>query len=140
MRLIGLPVVLVGAAFAVAAGTANATLCYVVLDAQQAIVYRDPLPPVDMSDRGAAERDALRSKGYFLMFLDVGRCVSRGFGSGWVTAGDTPLAASMSNTRAITSTEQGAVARAPRIEPARATAATPAAPAAPKRARGAPAN
>lgn len=143
MHQLRVPMALAGAVLALAAGAANASTCYVILDAKETIVYRAPMPPVDMSDRGAAARDALRKKGNFLMFMESERCVPIGFGSGWADSSQTPLADYASNARSITAPDEGAVARAPGIQPARSTAATPAAapsrPAAPAAPRRAPA-
>jgi len=113
-------ITLVGAALAVAAGVATASTCYVILDAKETIVYRASVPPVDMSDRGASARDALRQRGNYLLFMDTDRCTPIGFESGEVIS-------RQSNTGAITAVDEGAVARAPRIQPARATSGTPAA-------------
>ena len=113
-------IALAGAALAVAASAADATTCYVILDAKETIVYRAPMPPVDMSDRGAAARDALRQRGNYLLFMDTERCVPIGFDSGEVIS-------RQSNTGSITAVDEGAVARAPGIQPARPTAGTPAA-------------
>jgi hypothetical protein len=110
---------LAGAAVAVAANVAVASTCYIVLDAQETIVYRASTPPVDMSDRGAAARDALRQKGNYLLFMETERCVPIGFDSGEVIS-------RQSNTGSITAVDEGAVARAPGIQPARATSGTPA--------------
>lgn len=119
-------IALAGVTLAMAAAAADASICYVILDAKESVVYRAPEPPVDMSDRGAPARDALRQKGNYLLFMDTDRCVPVGFGSGWADSSQAPLPAYMNNSRSITATDQGAVARAPGIEAARPTAATPA--------------
>jgi hypothetical protein len=63
------------AAFALAGiGSAHAITCYVVFDRNDNVIYRDVYPPVDMSERGIAEREALRRRGEFLMFGEVERC------------------------------------------------------------------
>ena len=119
-------IALAGAALAVAAGVAAASTCYVIFDAKDTIVYRASTPPVDMSDRGTAARDALRQRGNYLLFMETERCVPIGFDSGDVIS-------RQSNTGSISAVDEGAVARAPGIQPARPTAGTPAAarPAAP---------
>ncbi len=127
MPQLRIPIIaLAGAALTVAAGVATASTCYIVLDAKETVVYRASTPPVDMSDRGAAARDALRQKGNYLLFMETERCVPFGFDSGEVVS-------RQSNTGTITAVDDGAVARAPRIQPARATSGTPGAarPAAP---------
>ena len=111
-------IALAGAALAVATGVAAASTCYVVLDAKDTIVYQASIPPVDMSDRGAAARDALRKNGNYLLFMETERCFPIGFESGEVFS-------RQSNTGSITAVDVGAVAGAPRIQPARATSGTP---------------
>ena len=119
-------IALAGAALAVTAGVATASTCYVILDATETVVYRASTPPVDMSDRGVAAREALRQRGNYLLFMDTERCVPIGFESGEAIS-------RQSNTGSITAVDEGAVARAPGIQPARPTAGTPGAarPAAP---------
>jgi hypothetical protein len=142
MHPLRVPIALVGAALAVAASAADASICYIILDAKETIVYRAAIPPVDMSDRGAAARDALRQKGNYLLFMETEQCVPIGFGSGWANSSQAPFPDYASNTRSITAPDEGAVARAPAIRSAKPTAATPAdaaAPAAPRRATAPPA-
>jgi hypothetical protein len=111
-------IALTGAALAVAAGVASASTCYVILDAKEAIVYRASIPPVDMSDRGTAAREALRQKGNYLLFMETERCVPIGL--------ETPdIVSRQSNSGSITAVDEGAVARAPRIQSAKPTAGTP---------------
>ena len=121
----------VAAALAATAGAADAYTCYLVLDAKDVLVYRHVIPPVDLSARGAAAREALRAKGQLLMIIETDRCIPLGFDSGWASATGTPASAAARNVDAITEPGQGAVSRAPGIQPARPTAATPARPAAP---------
>ena len=111
-------IAVVGAVLAVAAGVAAASTCYVILDAKETIVYRASTPPVDMSDRGTAARDALRQRGNYLLFMETERCVPIGFDSGEAIS-------RQSNAGSITAVDEGAVARAPGIQPARPTAGTP---------------
>ena len=112
-------IALMGSALVVAAGVAAASTCYVVFDAKETIVYRASVPPVDMSDRGTAAREALRQRGNYLQFMETERCVPFGFDSGEVIS-------RQSNTSSITAVDVGAVAGAPRIQPAKSTSGTPA--------------
>jgi len=57
-----------------AAAESLAVTCYVVMDRTENVLYRDVYPPVDMSDAGRAERDALRRRGEFLFFMDAEQC------------------------------------------------------------------
>ena len=63
-----------GVALVLVARAADAHTCYVVLDAKDNVVYRNTSSPVDLSERGAASRDALRGKGELLMIIDVEQC------------------------------------------------------------------
>jgi hypothetical protein len=74
MRSIRLFVLVSMAALACFAATAGATSCYIILDRSDNVVYRDTTPPVDLSDRGSAERAALRQRGDFLLMIDADQC------------------------------------------------------------------
>lgn len=56
------------------AAESHAITCYVVMDRTENVLYRDVYPPVDMSDAGRAERDALRRRGEFLFFMEAEQC------------------------------------------------------------------
>lgn len=58
----------------VAASPAQAVICYVVYDRNENVIYQDSYPPVDMSNAGAAQRDALRARGEHLTFGDINAC------------------------------------------------------------------
>ena len=118
MPQLRVPIIVVAGALTTMAAGVDASNCYVILDAKETIVYRASTPPVDMSDRGAAARDALRQRGDYLLFMDTEQCVPIGFDSGNVIS-------RQSNTGSITAVDEGAVARAPGIQPARPTAGTP---------------
>jgi hypothetical protein len=72
---------LVGLATLAAQIPAQAT-CYMVYDRKDNVIYRETQPPVDMSDRGAAEREAMRQRGEYLMFIETDRCPSLSFVTG----------------------------------------------------------
>jgi uncharacterized membrane protein YgcG len=57
-----------------AAPSANAIMCYTLLDRNDNLLYRSPSPPVDMSAQGAALRDGLRRRNEYLMIADVDDC------------------------------------------------------------------
>lgn len=59
---------------ALAALPAGAVTCFVVLDRNDNVIYRDALPPVDLSDAGKAAREAMRARGEFMMFHEVESC------------------------------------------------------------------
>lgn len=65
---------LVATTLGLAAADAQAVTCFVVFDRSENVIYRDVFPPVDLSDAGKADRDAMRQRGEFLMFMDAEHC------------------------------------------------------------------
>src|ERR1700675_2734144 len=63
-----------GLVAAAAAASANAVICYTLLDRGDHLLYQNSLPPVDMSDQGAALREALRRRNEYLLVADVESC------------------------------------------------------------------
>ena len=76
-------------AVAAAAGPASAANCYTVLDRSDNVVYRGTISPVDLSDAGKAERDAMRRRGEHLIVADTDRCPGIEFFTG--SAGSATL-------------------------------------------------
>jgi hypothetical protein len=64
----------VAAGLSAVAGEAEALTCFVVFDRTENVIYRDVYPPVDLSEAGRAERDAMRGRGEFLMFMESEQC------------------------------------------------------------------
>lgn len=62
------------AALALVAGSAQAFTCYTLYDRSDNIMYRSTFPPVDMSNAGDAERDAMRAAGQYLVFAEADNC------------------------------------------------------------------
>jgi hypothetical protein len=56
-------------------GAASAVTCYTVVDRSDATIYQDSEPPFDMSDRGAANRAAMRGRNEFLTIYDTDHCL-----------------------------------------------------------------
>jgi hypothetical protein len=54
--------------------TAYALTCHIVFDRADTVVYRDIVPPVDLSDRGRAARTAMRQRGEFLLTIEADQC------------------------------------------------------------------
>jgi hypothetical protein len=82
--------VLALAVAALAAPTAASALtCYMLLDRNDNVIYRDTYPPVDLSDQGAAEREAMRRRGEHLIAMESDRCPALEFVFG--NAGSTNL-------------------------------------------------
>jgi hypothetical protein len=65
---------LVATTLGLAAADALAVNCFVVFDRTENVIYRDVFPPVDLSDAGKADREAMRQRGEFLMFMDAEQC------------------------------------------------------------------
>ena len=42
------------------AAPAAASNCYIIVDRANEVIYQGTAPPIDLSDEGASERDALR--------------------------------------------------------------------------------
>jgi hypothetical protein len=88
-RAKAIAMILVAAAAAFAAGTAAAGTCYIVLDRSDNVVYRGTLPPIDLSERGQSDRDAMRRRGEHLIAMESDRCPGVEFFTG--TAGSASL-------------------------------------------------
>lgn len=108
----------VAAGLSVAAGEARALTCYVVLDRTENVTYRDVYPPVDLSDAGRAEREAMRRRGEFLLFMESDQCPRLEYFTG--AAGsvalrlDQTLSPAMDVTREAAKPAPQAPRRAPR--------------------------
>jgi len=77
------------AAFAGAVVPVAAMQCYTVLDRSDNVVYRGTVPPLDLSERGDPEREAMRQHGQHLIAMDADRCPGVEFFTG--TAGTSNL-------------------------------------------------
>ena len=90
-----------GMALAAVAGSASAVNCYTVLDRSDNVIYRGTISPVDLSDAGKPERDAMRRRGEHLIIADMDRCPGIEFFTGpagsatlnvdQIVAGITPM-------------------------------------------------
>ena len=74
MRLANLPLAALAAVLVLATANASAMTCYIKYDRNDNVVYRDSQPPVDMSDSGAAARNAMRKRGEYLVFMETDEC------------------------------------------------------------------
>jgi hypothetical protein len=72
-----------------ATGTATASTCYIVLDRSENVIYRGTFPPLDLSERGQADRDAMRRRGEHLIAMESDRCPGVEFFTG--SAGSATL-------------------------------------------------
>jgi len=78
--------ILAATALGAAQVPAQAT-CFFVFDRGDNTIYRGTQPPVDMSERGAAERDAMRARGEYLLFFETDNCAPITFLTGPGTPG-----------------------------------------------------
>jgi hypothetical protein len=62
-----------------AGGNAFAAPCYVVLDRTDVVIYRDVVPPIDLSDDKSPERAAMRQRGEHLIIAEFEKCEPAGF-------------------------------------------------------------
>jgi hypothetical protein len=68
---------ILAAALAAAAafpGAASAVTCYTVVDRSDTTIYQDSQPPFDLSDRGAADRAAMRGRNEFMTIYEADHC------------------------------------------------------------------
>jgi len=77
IRLVLLAMLAATAAAAALAAPALATPCYVVIDRSDNVIYQSTKPPVDLSVRGDAARDAMRRRGELMEMFDSQACVER---------------------------------------------------------------
>jgi hypothetical protein len=64
-----------GAAMGAAAMPVSAITCYEVIDRNNVVTLRGTRPPVDLSNAGAAAREAMRARGELLVIFDTANCV-----------------------------------------------------------------
>lgn len=88
MRLSILGLLCACALAALPAGPAQAITCYLVYDRNDNAIFQDTYPPIDLSDRGAAERDAMYGRGEHLIVMESDHCPTIQFltGSGGTAA------------------------------------------------------
>jgi hypothetical protein len=66
--------ILASATCGFAASPAHAIMCYVIYDRGDNVIYQSTYPPLDMSNAGYPQREALRARGQHLTFGDVPKC------------------------------------------------------------------
>ena len=70
------------------AGTAAAVPCYLIIDRNDLVVFRDTAPPFDLSVTTSPERARLRQRGEHLIIAEFERCNAVGYISA-TTGGST---------------------------------------------------
>lgn len=69
-------------------GTASAMTCYLVYNKDDVVIYRDIVPPYDLSVTNSPERAAERQRGEQMLFAEFDKCDAVGFISA-TTGGST---------------------------------------------------
>jgi hypothetical protein len=67
-----IPTLAVAAVLLSAGSAAVAAPCYVILDRDDAVIYRDYKPPFDLSDLNSREREMMRRQGQHLLVAEFG--------------------------------------------------------------------
>jgi hypothetical protein len=110
MRVPTLSTALAVALLALPAPPARAYWCYLLLDAKNAVIYRDTLPPVDMSRRGKAAREALRDRGDLLLIMQTNDCAPEGSALGPTDQSTSAVAAFVDRARPVMTPQAAASA------------------------------
>ena len=120
------------AAFSCSA-TASALTCHIVLDRTDTVVYRDIVPPVDLSERGRAARAAMRQRGEFLLMMEADQCTRFVATTGAAGAGGATVDEIVAGLRSYpgASSSGGVMSSASPSAARPGTAPAPAAPSAP---------
>ena len=66
--------VMAGLAALTFAGSAAAVPCYLVIDRNDVVIFRDTSPPFDLSVANAPERTAMRKRGEHLILAEFEKC------------------------------------------------------------------
>jgi len=130
MRPIRVFLLVSATALTCAATAAGAMTCHIVLDRSDNVVYRDTTPPVDLSDRGSAERAALRQRGEFLLMIEADQCTRFVATSGKAGSGGATVDEIVAGLRGYSSVGPGLMSTSGQASPGAAPAGgAPAAPA-----------
>ena len=81
--------VLLAGALALPLAPAQAITCNIVYDRNDNAIFQDTYPPIDLSARGQAERDAMYKRGEHLIVMETDRCPAIQFLTG--SGGNTSL-------------------------------------------------
>jgi len=76
-------------ATAFATGSASAVVCFTLMDKSDQVIYRGYDSPVDLSAAGAADREAMRRRGEYMIIAYPDDCLLVS-ASRWTTAGYGP--------------------------------------------------
>jgi hypothetical protein len=118
------------AAFSCSA-TAYALTCHIVLDRADTVIYRDIVPPVDLSERGRAARTAMRQRGEFLLMIEADQCSRFVATTGAAGAGGATVDEIVAGLRSYQVAGSGAGVMSSGVVSSARPSAAPAAPSAP---------
>jgi hypothetical protein len=118
------------AAFSCSA-TAYALTCHIVLDRADTVIYRDVVPPVDLSERGRAARTAMRQRGEFLLMIEADQCSRFVATTGAAGAGGATVDEIVAGLRSYQVAGSGAGVMSSGVVSSARPSAAPAAPGAP---------
>ena len=118
------------AAFSCSA-TAYALTCHIVLDRADTVIYRDIVPPVDLSERGRAARTAMRQRGEFLLMIEADQCSRFVATTGAAGAGGATVDEIVAGLRSYQVAGSGAGVMSSGVTSSARPSAAPAAPGAP---------
>jgi hypothetical protein len=108
-------------------GLAGASTCYVVLDRTDAVIYRDVVPPYDLSDPKSPEHAAMRARGEHMLIAEFDKCEPAGFisrttGGGTATVEDIVTQLKPAIAPSVGTRQGTRSASAPAAAPARSPA------------------
>ena len=96
-------------------GASNAIVCYTLLDKGDNVLYQDSVPPLDMSDSGAALRTGLRQRNEYLLIYEIDNCPTVVAAAGSTGYRPATVEEIVSGMRAYASPGRGPTAGAGRI-------------------------
>jgi len=96
-------------------GAANAIVCYTLLDKGDNVLYQDSVPPLDMSDTGAALRAGLRQRNEYLLIYEIDNCPTVVAAAGSTGYRPATVEEIVSGMRAYASPGRGPTAGAGRV-------------------------
>ncbi|HVO88352.1 MAG TPA: hypothetical protein VMV45_07410 [Casimicrobiaceae bacterium] len=112
-----------------AAASASAAPCYIVLDRNDNVVYRDTYPPIDLSD--PRNNDELRARGEHMIAMESDRCAQLQFFTGAAGSSALSVDAVVAGIPVSAGAKAVGATGAARSAPAGSTVSAPSAPSGP---------
>jgi hypothetical protein len=110
---------------------AYALTCHIVLDRTDTVIYRDTVPPLDLSERGRVARAAMRQRGEFLLMMESDQCTRFVAPTGAAGAGGASVDEIVAGLRSYPGAGSGASSPTGAVVMSSARPSTGSAPAAP---------